>query len=653
MKQEKQLEEITLKNRIYDERRNLNSFLSRYDSLCGYIQECITTYPDLKAITDPYSDVELTYKELEDRIEHFASGLQSLGVKKGDFICIFSESNGLWCSADQAIMRCGAVTTPRGTSATLEELNFIINHSECRGLVLQNEKILKKMMPVLTKVSLSFIIMLFDKGEEAKKELKTPIYTYDEILEMGKGHKFVKPEMCLDDVSTMLYTSGTTGMPKGVLLTHKNILSQYPCVDYGFKSKPGENTLQILPIWHSYERTAQMYYLSKCCHMYFTNISGLKKDLVRFKPDTLMSVPRIWDAVYEGIFTTVKKQSRIAYCVLNVAVFISIRYIIHKMYADRDDNTKLPFIRAIKYTYHKFMRWALEPMHRTFTLKLYKKIKDAAGLNFRATMTGGGSLAMHVQLFYEAIGVNLREGYGLTETSPVLTLRDIEKRNYLGSSGMPVKATEIKIVDPETKMEMPHFTKGLIMARGPQIMKGYYKDEAATKAVIDENGWFNTGDLGWLTSSNNLVIVGREKETIVLSNGENVEPVPIEGACLESPYISQIVLVGQDEDNLGALIVPSEEAYNKCRIPKESQSVTLTIRSIQNQELKELIKKEIQTHIKSKPNLKSFEYIKQFALIKDSFNMDNGMMSSSGKIKRNNVFEKYKDIISDMFNKKK
>ena len=203
----------------------------------------------------------------------------------------------------------------------------------------------------------------------------------------------------------------------------------------------------------------------------------------------------------------------------------------------------------------------------TFTkATIYQKIKDATGANFRASMSGGGSLSMKDQLFYDALGINLREGYGLTETSPVLTIRPIKDKNYLGCAGKPIKSTEIKIVDPNTLEELGLFKKGLIMARGPQVMKGYYKDPEATAKVIDEKGWFNTGDLGWLTGDNNLVIVGRIKETIVLSNGENVEPVPIEEACLGSPYIEQIVLVGQDKSSIGALVVPSQEALQKCGV---------------------------------------------------------------------------------------
>ena len=646
----KHIDDFTMNNRVFGERRELDKALSQYNSLGEYVLQCMSTYPDFKAITDVYSGVELTYGQLIEGIKETASGLQHLGVKKGDFVALFSENNGLWCMADQGIMRAGAVTTPRGSAAPVTELDFILGHCEADILILQNDKILEKLIPILKARKLKGIVMLLGNGEKGKAELKTPIYTLEELREMGRKHEFTDPGLTLDDVSTMLYTSGTTGNPKGVMLTHRNILSQPFSFDEGFKAKPGEKTLQILPVWHSYERIAQTYFLSRCCHMYFTTIAGLGKDLKKVAPATFMSVPKIWDTIEKRVYENLKKKSWLAYILVSFSIFLSKLYIIHRIYANRDTDVKLPFVRAVRFTWHKLMRWALAPVHQLCKRKLYSKIKDTAGLNFRATVSGGGSLPMHTQLFFEALGVKLLEGYGLTETSPVLTLRNVDEENYLGSAGTPIKSTEIKIVDAETGKQLPRFKKGVIMARGPQIMKGYYKDEEATRKVKDENGWFNTGDLGWLTSDYHLVIVGREKDTIVLSNGENIEPIPIEGAVLESPYISQIVLVGQDEDNLGALVVPTDEALEKCHI--EPENMTIRIRSVQNKELRELIKKEIQTHIKNKNNLKSFEYIKQFAVLKDKFTLDNGTLSASGKIKRNKVFEQYKETIDDMYKKK-
>ena len=299
---------------------------------------------------------------------------------------------------------------------------------------------------------------------------------------------------------------------------------------------------------------------------------------------------------------------------------------------------------------HKFLRSFLKPLHILFTKTLYKKIKNAAGINFRASISGGGALSMKDQLFYDAIGVNLREGYGLTETSPVLTLRYIEDPNFLGCCGRPFWGTEIKIADNETGKELGIFEKGVVYVRGFQVASGYYKDEKSTKEVFYDDGWFNTGDIGWLTADNNLVLIGRAKETIVLSNGENVEPMPIEEACLESPYIDQIILVGQDKASVGALIVPSEAALEKCGVLANELKSGSNL-TIKDQSLRDLIKKEISTYIKNKQNLKAFEEIKQFEVIKEGFSMKNGLLSQTAKIKRNNVFEKYKNTISSMFEK--
>jgi len=605
----------------------------------------------LPAVTDGYCDIKMTYTELEEQISNFASSLQSLGVKKGDFVGIFTENNGRFGVCDQAVLRCGGICTLRGSNAPVGELDYIITHSDAVGLILKDGTLLSQLKPYLDKYELKFVILMFKNEKDNLEGVKAPVYYFEDLVEEGKAKEFVTPEQSLDDPCSMLYTSGTTGNPKGVLLTHKNLLAQIPSVDEGFCSKAGENTLQILPIWHAYERIAQLYYYFSGCHLHFTTLSGLKNDLVKYNIDTLMSVPRIWEAMRLGIYQKLKQKSPFAYRLFDFAVKLSITYKIHKMYSERRITNKKTKYRILSNLYHKFVRSFLKPLHLFFSAKLYSKVKTAAGINFRASISGGGALSMKDQLFYDAIGVNLREGYGLTETAPVLTLRYVTGPNFLGCCGKPLMATEIKILDINTKEELGIFQKGIVHARGYQVMNGYYKDEAATKQAIDEDGWFNTGDIGWLTADNNLVLVGRMKETIVLSNGENVEPVPIEEACLESPYIEQIMLVGQDQTYIGALVVPSEAALEKCGILAKDLKSGSNL-SIKDQTLRELIKKEISTHIKNKQNLKSFENIKQFEVLKENFNMANGLMSQTAKIKRNSVFEKYSQIIANMFEKK-
>ena len=321
------------------------------------------------------------------------------------------------------------------------------------------------------------------------------------------------------------------------------------------------------------------------------------------------------------------------------------------MYGERRITNKLGY-NTLSTIRHRVIRSFIKPLHVLFYNTLYKKIKKAVGLsNIRASISGGGALSMQDELFYDAIGINLRIGYGLTETAPVLTLRNVTDKNFLGAAGTPVEGTDLKIVDPKTFEPLPKFTKGLVIVKGPQIMKGYYKDEEATRKVFTDDGYFITGDLGWLTNENNLVLVGRLKETIVLSSGENVEPVPIEEAILLSPYIDQIVLVGQDRSGVGALVVPSKEALEKCGINMKDLSSYKDSNILNDAKLESLIKNEINTHIVNKPNLRVFEKVKQFAMLHESFSVENGLMSATQKVKRNKVFEKYAQVIGNMYNK--
>ncbi len=618
------------------------------NSLAEVLESCMEKYSDYKAITDKYNNVYMTYGELREEMNLFATGLQSLGVKKGDKVGLFAESNGLWMATSLAIQKCGAVDVIRGSNAPIEELHYITAHADCKGLILRDDKLYNLMKPFLEKYRLDFVIITYLNGDVDTANIKTKIYTHQDIIQLGKENKFTPVKMDRNNDCSILYTSGTTGNPKGVLLNQESTIYQLEIAHQGFQSFPGENTLQILPIWHAYERVGQCYYISRGCNLHYTTLSGLKNDLANYEINTLMSVPRIWESIRTGIYQKIKQTSPVMYAIFDFAIKTSISYKTHRMYGERRITNKLTY-NTLSTIRHRIIRSFIKPFHVLFYNTLYKKLKKAVGLDkIRASISGGGALSMQDELFYDAIGVNLRIGYGLTETAPVLTLRNVTDKNFLGSAGTPVQGTDLKIVDPKTMQELPKFRKGLVIVKGPQIMKGYYKDEEATKKVMTEDGYFITGDLGWLTNENNLVLVGRLKETIVLSSGENVEPVPIEEAILLSPYIDQIVLVGQDRSGVGALIVPSKEALEECGINmKNLQSYRDNILS--DSKLENLIKTEINTHIVNKPNLRVFEKVKQFTLLKESFSVENGLMSATQKVKRNKVFEKYDDVISKMY----
>lgn len=636
-------------------RENLFANFVSYDemnSLPEVLENCMKKFSSFNAITDKYNNVFMTYAELNEQMNLFATGLQSLGVKKGDKIGLFAESNGLWMVNSLAILKCGAVDVIRGSNAPLDELHYITAHSDAKGLILRDEKLYYEMKPFLEKYSLDFVIVTYSKKELDTSNVKTKVYTHNDIIQLGKENEFKPVEINRSDDSTILYTSGTTGNPKGVLLSHGNSIYQLEVAHNGFRSQPGENTLQILPIWHAYERIGQLYYISRGCNLHYTTLAGLKNDLATYKIDTFMSVPRVWESIRVGVYQKLKQTSPVLYNIFDFAIKTSISYKTHKMYGERRITNKINY-HTLSTIRHRIIRSFIKPLHVLFSNTLYKKIKKAVGLSsIRASISGGGALSMQDELFYDAIGINLRIGYGLTETAPVLTLRNVYDKNFLGSAGTPVAGTDLKIVDPVTMEPLPVFQKGLVVVKGPQIMKGYYKDPEATKKVMTEDGYFITGDLGWLTKQQNLVLVGRLKETIVLSSGENVEPVPIEEAILVSPYIEQIVLVGQDRNGLGALIVPSKEALEKCGIDmKNIQSYKDSYNILSNSLLDELIKKEINTHIMKKPNLRAFEKVKQFSVLNDGFSVSNGMLSATQKVKRNKVFEQYEDVISKMYKK--
>lgn len=622
---------------------------SSLNSFGKVLENCMAKHSALQAITDTYNDIEMTYAELLEHINLFARGLQSIGVKKGDTVGLFSENNGRWIVMDQSIVKCGAIGAIRGAQAPPEELCYITLHSDSKGLILQDVKLLETLTPFLKDLELEFIILMFKSKGVDIREINCPVYYYEDVLEMGSKSEFTPVQIERQDTATILYTSGTTGMPKGVELSHFNIISQLEVFQEILLAQAGEKTLQILPIWHAYEKIAQTYYYTRGCHLHFSTLGGLKNDLLKYDIDMFMSVPRIWESIRIGIYQKLKQKSTLSYLLFDFAIKWSIRYKMRKMYAERRITNKNRY-NIISTFKHRIIRIFTKPLHSLFTKTLYKKVKALVGLNFRVSISGGGALSMQDELFYDAMGVNLRVGYGMTESSPVIAVRGVQDKNYLGSTGTAIKRTELKIVNPKTFEELPKFTKGLVIIRGPQVMKSYHKDPDATKAIISNDGWLNTGDLGWLTNESNLVLVGRLKETIVLSSGENVEPLPIEEACLTSPYIDQMVLVGQDQNGLGALIVPSKEALEKCGVSIK-ELISYKDSQIDDSALQELIKKEIKTHIVKKQNLRVFEQVKKIVLLAENFSLENGLLSATAKVKRNKIFEKYKDTISKMYTK--
>jgi long-chain acyl-CoA synthetase len=273
----------------------------------------------------------------------------------------------------------------------------------------------------------------------------------------------------------------------------------------------------------------------------------------------------------------------------------------------------------------------------------------ATGGKLKTVISGGGSLAEFIDTFFEIIGIELVVGYGLTETSPILTCRRL-RENLRGSAGQPLLETEIRIVDPESRRILDYGQRGLVLARGPQVMQGYFNKPEATAKAIDAEGWFDTGDLGMLVRNQDLVLTGRAKDTIVLTNGENIEPQPIEDACLRSLYLDQIMLVGQDQRSLGALIVPNFETLKRwaeSHAPEAVQSDGSL--NLEHPVIQALYRQELNREVRDRPGFRADDRIGPFRLLDKPFTIDNGLLTQTLKLKRPVVAERYRDIIDQMF----
>lgn len=621
-------------------------------------------YGEIIALFDPHSkpEVKLTYKETVQKIKQFASGLQSLNISPDSKISLFADNSPRWLIADQGIMSNGCVDAVRSAQADRHELLYILEDSDSTALVIENLASLAKLRPELDNLALKVVILLSD--EQVTEEYPYPVYKFTQLMELGANHQLqvgvqgLHPEINqnLDDLATLIYTSGTTGKPKGAMLSHRNLLHQVRTLNSRIKVTPSDRILSILPSWHSYERSAEYFLFSRGATIIYTNIRYFKQDLKEYQPHHMVGVPRLWDSIYEGVQKQFRDSSPTQQKIINFFLGISEAYLEAKRtYLGLKLDNLNP--SSTKKLIAQIKAILLAPLHQLGDKLVYQKVRAGVGGNVQTWISGGGSLAKHIDNFFQIVNIPLIVGYGLTETSPVTNARLIS-RNIVGASGQPIPETEIKIVNPETRETLPQGETGLVLIRGTQVMQGYYKKPEATAKAIDKDGWFDSGDLGWVTPENDLVITGRAKDTIVLTNGENIEPQPIEDACIRSPYIDQIMLVGQDQKSLGAIVVPNLDALAKWA---ETNNIKLTIpeitasraeieqSSLYDSKVTNLYKQELQREVKNRPGYRADDRIGVFELILEPFSIDNGMMTQTLKVKRPVVTKHYQDLINKMF----
>ena len=584
---------------------------------------------------------KFSYSELADLITKVSFSFKNYGLVKGDVVTVISENSPRWLVVDQGLMRLGAINAVRGINSPSVELDYIIGHSNSVGLIVQSKEIwLKLNNKEELKKRLKFIINLEDEQFESLISWSTFISSVEKENSQNNNLEKFNPE--IDDVATILYTSGTTGKPKGVPLTHANFLHQIINLAYIADPEPGTSVLSVLPIWHSYERSAEYFFFSCGCSQYYTIPKFLKDDITQIKPVVMATVPRLWEAIHDGFFQALKKmpskkQKLIKFLISNSSVFKrSLRKIRNLDINQITFKSKIPLLGSLIGRY---------PLHKLSTIFLWPNIlRQLCGEKLKFPINGGGALPEHVDLFFESLGVDVLVGYGLTETSPVLTCRRREL-NVRGSSGQPLAFTEIKIVNDDKKKILKFREIGKILVRGPQVMKGYLNNEIATNDVLSKDGWFDTGDLGFLIPNGSLFITGRAKDTIVLSSGENIEPNPLETEILSSEFINQIQLVGQDKKCLTALVVPNFELVKSKFLEEDLSKLNL------NKKIGTFFKSQINNLLKSRLGARSEEQILDCYFV-DAFTLENGLLTQTLKQKRKEIEKKYSLQIENMYENK-
>ncbi|KAF9666155.1 hypothetical protein SADUNF_Sadunf16G0199400 [Salix dunnii] len=571
-------------------------------------------YGDQVAVVDPHHDppTSMTYKQLEQEILDFSEGLRVIGVKPDEKLALFADNSYRWLVADQGMMAMGAVDVVRGPRSSVEELIQIYNHSESVALAVDNPELFNRIAETFSsKATPRFVILLW--GEKSSLTINImegiPIFNYKELIGLGRESRkaffdsgdasklislqinmgslwkhYMYETISSDDIATLVYTSGTTGNPKGVMLTHKNLLHQINNFWEIVPAQPTDKFLSMLPPWHAYERACEYFIFANGAKQVYTTVKNFKVDLQQYEPHYVISVPLVFETLYSGIQKQISTSSTLRKLLAFTFIKISMAYM---------------EMKRIYELWARIVAAILLPIHMLAEKVVYSKIQSAIGIR-KAGVSGGSSLPTHVDKFFEAIGVVLLNGYGMTESSPVLAARRLSN-NVLGSVGHPIRHTEFKIIDAETGKSLPHGSKGIVRVRGPQVMKGYYKNPLATKQAVDEDGWLNTGDLGWIAPYHSrgksrhcggvIVLEGRVKDTIVLSTGENVEPLELEEAAMKSSFIQQIVVIGQDQRRLGAIVVPNKEEV--LEVAKKLSIVDADATELSKKQITSLLDKEL------------------------------------------------------------
>lgn len=573
--------------------------------------------PELLMFRPPEASEFRTYssEQFKEHVLTVALGLSELGVKRETKIILLSENRPEWHFIDFACHLLRATLVPIFPTLIPDQIRYIVNNSDSEIVVVSNQLQADKIRQIrddLGKVRHVIALQAEAAGDD--------MMTFDQLLDKGRAKgdldSFMQsavPEAQEEDIATIIYTSGTTGTPKGVMLTHRNLISDMIGSLEILRLEQSDFGLSFLPLSHSFERLVDYCYFYTGCRLVYAEVERVAQDLADAKPTVMAAVPRLYEKIKARVEQTAEEGGGVKKKIFNWAVEIGKQ-------------------KALKELAQQPVPGSLQMKYNIADKLVFSKIRERTGGRIRFFISGGAPLSADVALFFYAAGLKILEGYGLTETSPVLTVNPLD-RPKLGTVGRPIPGAEIKIADD-----------GEIIVRGPMVMKGYYKMPEATAEVLVD-GWFHTGDIGELDEDGYLKITDRKKQILVTSTGKNVAPQPIEKAVEGSRYIDQVIVIGDGRKFVSALVVPDFEALETWA---RDNNIAFTSHEdlIAKTEVNDLLWKEIQEH---QSHFSDYEKIRKFSLLPEPFTIEAGQLTPTMKIKRSVVEKQYGDLIEKMY----
>lgn len=622
-------------------------------TLFAFFINSVRKYGENDAYIYNVGDIEhrVSYAKLFEDVLLLAKAFRKRGIISGDKVMVLSDNRYAWIVTDLALMSFGAVNVPRGSDTPTQELEFIVEHSECNYLIVETDKLLELHGEYITKCKQ--LISVFVMTGAARHTLFNNLFSYLDLLKdrsytPGDREKFLElgQEITEDNLLTIIYTSGTTGLPKGVQLSHGNIMHNVKVVPEVIQLTEADNWLSILPSWHIFERTAEYVALARGTTLVYSSIKSFSQDLEKYKPTLVATVPRVWESLYGKVHGAVKKKGAGAKIIFDTLVWVSAAYRRNK----RKALGRMPVFQRRQALFHLLFKTIaslkmaiLYPFYKLADKKL-SMVRNRFGGRLRLAISGGGTLATYLEEWIDAVGIRIVNAYGMTECSPAIAGRGLTCRTY-GTVGPPVPWTDLRVMSEDGTV-LPAGREGAIEVRGPQVTKGYYNDERENQKSFTEDGFFKTGDLGKMTLRGELVITGRAKEIIVLSSGENIDPTKIENVLTMFPFIQDAVLVGQDQKGLGALLVPNMEELKEYVATKMS-GLAKGKELLTDGHVLDSIRNDMNRILRPKQGFKPYEKLQNITFLDKEFKLGDELTNTLKK-KRHVIEKKYKKLINDL-----